>query len=58
MPFREDSRTQRLITGLVEEVTKGIDKYGDEIERLGGEDGRDTLKEWDDVIQHREMIQP
>ena len=58
MPFWEDSRTQHLITELVEEVTKGINKHGDEIEHLGGEDGHDTLKEWKDVITHCEMIQP
>ena len=57
MQFREDSRTQHLITGLVEEVTKGINKYEDEIEHLGGEDGCNTLKEWEDAITHHEMIQ-
>ena len=56
-PFWEDSKTQHLIIGLIEEVTEGINKYGDEIECLGGKDGCNTLKESEDAITHCEIIQ-
>ncbi len=55
MPFRDDRRTQRMINGIIEDITAGLDVYEDEVRLFGGEEGRALADEWNDTLSHREQ---
>lgn len=57
MPFQRDRRTERLVKSLVDDVTRGVEQYGEQISKFAGDQGRDLADDWKNAMVHRDQFE-